>query len=74
MPLTAAAMLDLKAMAAATTDRTKIVIVCTPNNPTGPALDIDELRAFLATVLRNTIVVIDEAYRELCAHLAQSMD
>ncbi len=39
---------DLDAMAAAVTDRTRIVLVCTPNNPTGPAVTQAELDAFLA--------------------------
>jgi histidinol-phosphate aminotransferase len=64
VPLTAEARHDLDAMAAAVTDRTKVVLVCTPNNPTGPAVRGDELRELLARVPRNVIVVIDEAYRE----------
>ena len=38
VPLTADGRHDLDAMAAAVTDRTKVVLVCTPNNPTGPAV------------------------------------
>ncbi len=38
VPLTADGRHDLDAMAAAITDRTKVVVLCTPNNPTGPAL------------------------------------
>ncbi|GAB4087153.1 histidinol-phosphate transaminase [Myceligenerans cantabricum] len=55
---------DLPAMAAAITPRTKAVLVCTPNNPTGPAVHADELSAFLAAVPREVLVVIDEAYVE----------
>jgi histidinol-phosphate aminotransferase len=55
---------DLDAMAAAITDRTRLVLVCTPNNPTGPAVREDELRAFLARVPSDVLVVIDEAYLE----------
>ncbi len=43
--------LDLPAMAAAVTERTRVVMVCTPNNPTGPAVHRDELETFLAAVL-----------------------
>jgi histidinol-phosphate aminotransferase len=64
VPLTAEARHDLPAMAAAVTDRTKVVMVCTPNNPTGPAVRGDELREFLAAVPRHVLVVVDEAYRE----------
>ena len=56
--------LDLVAMAAAITPRTKVVLVCTPNNPTGPAVRADELDAFLAAVPGNVLVVLDEAYVE----------
>ncbi|MDX2973148.1 histidinol-phosphate transaminase [Kribbella solani] len=64
VPLTAAARHDFKAMEAAITDRTKVVLVCTPNNPTGPVVRRDELIAFLAAVPPNVLVVVDEAYRE----------
>lgn len=55
---------DLDAMAAAITDRTKVVLVCTPNNPTGPAVTQTELDAFLARVPAHVLVVVDEAYVE----------
>ncbi|SDC36235.1 histidinol-phosphate transaminase [Nocardioides lianchengensis] len=55
---------DLDAMAAAITDRTRIVLVCTPNNPTGPAVTQAELDAFLARVPSHVVVVVDEAYVE----------
>ena len=64
VPLTADARHDLDAMAAAVTDRTKMVIVCSPNNPTGPAIGRDELEAFLDKIPPHVIVVLDEAYRE----------
>src|SRR3954462_2215965 len=55
---------DLDAMAAAVTDRTKVVLVCTPNNPTGPAVTQSELDAFLARVPSDVLAVVDEAYVE----------
>jgi len=55
---------DLEAMAAAITDRTRIVIVCTPNNPTGPSVTQAELDAFLARVPEHVVAVVDEAYLE----------
>ena len=55
---------DLDAMAAAITERTKVVVVCTPNNPTGPAVTRRELEEFLAKVPPHVLVVVDEAYRE----------
>lgn len=64
VPLTTEARHDLPAMAAAITDRTKVVLVCTPNNPTGPAVTMTELRDFLAAVPERVLVVVDEAYVE----------
>lgn len=64
VPLDRDARHDLDAMAAAITDRTRLVIVCTPNNPTGPTVHSDELEAFLGTVPSDVLVVIDEAYLE----------
>jgi histidinol-phosphate aminotransferase len=55
---------DFDAMAAAITDRTRLVLVCSPNNPTGTAVRRDELSRFLDRVPRDVLVVIDEAYRE----------
>lgn len=64
VPVTANGRHDLTAMADAITDRTRVVIVCTPNNPTGPAVHRDELVAFVERVPSNVLIVIDEAYRE----------
>lgn len=58
---------DLDAMAAAITERTRLILVCTPNNPTGPAVTESQIRAFLAKVPAHIPVVIDEAYFEFCA-------
>ena len=55
---------DLEAMAAAVTDRTKMVLLCTPNNPTGPVLTTAQVEDFLARIPANVIVVIDEAYED----------
>ncbi len=55
---------DLLAMSAAVTERTKVVIVCTPNNPTGPAVTQGELDAFIASLPSHVVVVVDEAYIE----------
>jgi histidinol-phosphate aminotransferase len=64
VPLAAGARHDLVAMAEAITERTKIVIVCSPNNPTGPAVGRQELESFLDRVPTQVVVVVDEAYRE----------
>ncbi len=64
VPLAPGARHDLDAMSAAVSERTKVVIVCSPNNPTGPAVTRHELEAFLAKVPSHVVVVLDEAYRE----------
>jgi histidinol-phosphate aminotransferase len=55
---------DLAAMAGALTDRTRIVFVCNPNNPTGTVVHADELTWFLDQVPEDCLVVLDEAYHE----------
>ncbi|MCM3556172.1 histidinol-phosphate transaminase [Janibacter melonis] len=64
VPLTAEHRHDLPAMLAAITERTKVVMVCTPNNPTGPSVGHDELVGFVDAVPTDVLVVIDEAYLE----------
>lgn len=55
---------DLRSMSAAITDRTRMILVCNPNNPTGTAIRRAELDRFLDTVPDDVLVVLDEAYRE----------
>lgn len=64
VPLLADARHDLVAMAAAVTDRTRVVIVCTPNNPTGTIVTADDFEAFMEAVPRDLLVILDEAYVE----------
>lgn len=64
VPLTSDGRHDLAALAAAVTDRTRVVFLCTPNNPTGPVLAQQEVVNFLAAVRPDLLVVLDEAYRE----------
>ena len=64
VPLDEDARHDLAAMAAAITARTRLILVCTPNNPTGPVVHQDDLDTFLENVPGDVLVVIDEAYVE----------
>ncbi|MEU4425489.1 histidinol-phosphate transaminase [Actinoplanes sp. NPDC024001] len=64
VPNTAAHGHDLTAMAEAITDRTRMVFVCNPNNPTGTSVRKAEIDRFLAEVPSDVLVVLDEAYRE----------
>src|SRR3954468_21748175 len=50
---------DLPAMAEAITDRTRLVFVCNPNNPTGTSLRRSEIDRFLARVPSDVLVVLD---------------
>ncbi|MEU6851203.1 histidinol-phosphate transaminase [Actinacidiphila alni] len=64
VPLDADERHDLDAMAAAVTDRTRLIFVCNPNNPTGTVVRRAELERFLDRVPSDVLVVLDEAYRE----------
>lgn len=55
---------DLPAMADAITDRTRLLFLCNPNNPTGTCNSAGELRALLERVPDDVLVVADEAYVE----------
>lgn len=55
---------DLPALAAKITPRTRVVLVCSPNNPTGVIVTADEFSAFMAEVPADLLVILDEAYAE----------
>ncbi|MEQ8841066.1 MAG: histidinol-phosphate transaminase [Acidimicrobiales bacterium] len=55
---------DLDAVAAAVNERTRLVFLASPNNPTGTAVTTTQLEEFLDAVPSSVLVVIDEAYRE----------
>ncbi|MDR0671841.1 MAG: aminotransferase class I/II-fold pyridoxal phosphate-dependent enzyme [Oscillospiraceae bacterium] len=63
-PLTAAGAFDLDAMRAAVTDRTKMIFLCNPNNPTGGTVDPAALRAFVRGLPGHVVLAVDEAYIE----------
>ncbi|MFJ3253819.1 histidinol-phosphate transaminase [Streptomyces sp. NPDC086771] len=64
VPLSEGEVHDLDAMADAITDRTRMIFVCNPNNPTGTVVRRAELERFLDRVPGDVLVVLDEAYRE----------
>lgn len=55
---------DLKATAAAINPATKLVMLATPNNPTGIGSSVTELNDFISSVPSDVVIVIDEAYHE----------
>ncbi len=64
VPLTGEAVHDLEAMAAEITVATRLVLLCNPNNPTGTALELSAIAAFLQRVPDHVCVILDEAYVE----------
>ena len=65
VPLRDDMAIDLEAMARAVDDSVSLVYLCNPNNPTGMAIDGDELRSFCREVSPRVPILIDEAYNEL---------
>ena len=55
---------DLHAMLAAVTDRTRLIFVCNPNNPTSTVVDPDALTRFIEAVPSHIVIAVDEAYVE----------
>jgi histidinol-phosphate aminotransferase len=55
---------DLDAMADAVTDRTKLIFLPSPNNPTGTVTDPDDLKAFIRGLPEHVVFCFDEAYAE----------
>ena len=55
---------DLEAILKKITDKTKLIFIASPNNPTGTSVDKDSLDSFMKKVPKNIIIVFDEAYAE----------
>lgn len=64
VPLNSRGEHDLEEMAKAITDKTRVIFICTPNNPTGPIVRQTDVDVFLKKVPTDVLVVIDEAYIE----------
>jgi histidinol-phosphate aminotransferase len=64
VPLDAAFTHDLDAMAAAVTEKTRLVMLCNPNNPTGTSVGAEEFNRFVAALPADVILAVDEAYFE----------
>jgi histidinol-phosphate aminotransferase len=64
IPLTPDGRHDLAAMAAAVTERTRLILICSPNNPTGTTVSKKEFDQFHARVPHDTLILLDEAYAE----------
>jgi histidinol-phosphate aminotransferase len=69
VPLDAEWKHDLSAMAAACDEKTKLLFVANPHNPTGTVVNAEDFVALLESVPPQVVVVLDEAYYEYAAHL-----
>ncbi|MFE2961331.1 pyridoxal phosphate-dependent aminotransferase [Nocardia tengchongensis] len=67
VPLTGSGRQDLAALAAAVTERTRLLVVCSPHNPTGTLVPAAEFEALLCEVPESVTVVLDEAYVDFVA-------
>lgn len=70
LPLTKDLLYDLDGIYDAITEKTKMICICNPNNPTGTAVDSRKLREFIHKVPKNIIIVVDEAYIECSSNPA----
>ena len=68
VPLNEDKTYDLDGLYNAITKKTKIIVVCNPNNPTGTVVDSEELKEFIHKVPKDIIIVVDEAYIELSSN------
>lgn len=64
VPLTDDFTFDLEGLKAKVTDKTKLIFICNPNNPTGTVVDSDALENFVKGLPDHVRVVLDEAYIE----------
>lgn len=55
---------DLEAMKNAITDKTKVIWICNPNNPTGTIVTSEQMKDFLENISKDIVIVLDEAYYE----------
>ncbi|MGW4247717.1 pyridoxal phosphate-dependent aminotransferase [Nocardia sp. NPDC004722] len=67
VPLTGDGRQDLAALAAAVTERTRLVVVCSPHNPTGTLIAPREFEEFLREIPASVTIVLDEAYVDFVA-------
>ena len=64
---------DLDAMLARISDKTKLVFIANPNNPTGTWSEENQLKQFVNAVPENVVIVIDEAYFEYASYAAMGI-
>ncbi len=67
VPLAGNGANDLEAMCRAITERTRVVYLCSPNNPTGTPVTLEAWQRYLAEVPEHVVTVVDAAYEEFVA-------
>jgi histidinol-phosphate aminotransferase len=72
VPLAGGDLHDLDALRFAVTERTRLLLVCNPNNPTSTHLRTEEIRDFIEKVPARVLVILDQAYIEF--QLAEDPD
>ena len=65
---------NLTTMAKEINEKTDIIYVCNPNNPTGTALEKDKLLDFIKSVPEKVLILVDEAYMEYCEQYSTVID
>jgi histidinol-phosphate aminotransferase len=59
--------IDLDGLVGQVNQHTRLVFICNPNNPTGTAITVDDMRAFLSQLPKRVVVAVDEAYIEFAS-------
>jgi len=72
VPITRAYSFDLDAILDAINDRTRVIYLCNPNNPTGAMIPQDDLLHFMERVPSDRLVIVDEAYFEFSRSLSDA--
>lgn len=62
VPVTEEKAVDTEGILRSITDKTKVIWLCNPNNPTGTLIPGEKLRSFVSSVPENVLIVLDEAY------------
>lgn len=74
VPLTYDGRHDFSSMANAITSKTRAVVICNPNNPTGTVRALEHIEAFIQRIPSNVLVILDEAYREFMQTPVDGLD
>lgn len=57
-------IIDSRSIVERVTERTKVIFLCSPNNPTGQSIEHEDIEFICQAVQKKSLVVLDEAYQE----------